>query len=495
MKVFSISLLTCCCMQPILSWGADIKHPNVIIIMTDQQSYNAISAYRHLMKGVYANTPNIDRLFNNGTSFARTYCANPVSVASRFALFTGMYGGKYGVRENHCGAADETAIRILQRTNAMGNIFQRGGYETYYAGKVHLPFASEIGNNKFVFPKAYGFQQYLTNNEREELGGVVASFISARKVSDKPFLLVSSFLNPHDICLEAATNLSGIVHGDKKDKTDCINKVRQDAASYDSLTFYSKMVPALPSNFDKPKNYPELRCEKNRFLNFPDWYWQKYRWIYARLVSLVDAQIGKILDALDANPSLKANTIIVFTSDHGEMQGAHHCTAKSLPFEECQRVPFVFCGQNIPKGRVDSTLTCNGVDLLPTICDLAHISKPQNTDGLSLAYTIMKGKRPVKRDYIYIESEDFITLINNQFKYSLFDSEDNKELLFDVGIDGGELYNISGDKRFSRQMAEFRTVITKYKNDLPVSMNKHYNMKKSQKRNLQNQKRNLMKDI
>ena len=114
---------------PAMQVAAQTTKPNIILIMTDQQSYNAISAHADMYGGSYFSTPNIDRLAKEGLSFIRTYCANPVSVPSRFALFTGMFGGQYGIRENQCAEADETEVRAMLAQNGMGAVFNRGGYE------------------------------------------------------------------------------------------------------------------------------------------------------------------------------------------------------------------------------------------------------------------------------------------------------------------------------------------------------------------------------
>lgn len=105
---------------PAMQVVAQTTKPNIILIMTDQQSYNAISAHADMYGGSYFSTPNIDRLAKEGLSFTRTYCANPVSVPSRFALFTGMFGGQYGIRENQCAEADETEVRAMLAQNGMG---------------------------------------------------------------------------------------------------------------------------------------------------------------------------------------------------------------------------------------------------------------------------------------------------------------------------------------------------------------------------------------
>ena len=149
---------------PAMQVVAQTTKPNIILIMTDQQSYNAISAHADMYGGSYFSTPNIDRLAKEGLSFTRTYCANPVSVPSRFALFTGMFGGQYGIRENQCAEADETEVRAMLAQNGMGAVFNRGGYETYYGGKVHLPFSAKEGKSKFAAPAGYGFETYFTDD-------------------------------------------------------------------------------------------------------------------------------------------------------------------------------------------------------------------------------------------------------------------------------------------------------------------------------------------
>lgn len=434
--------------------------PNILVIMTDQQSYNAISALAPGSREDYfSSTPNIDRLVRSGISFTRAYCANPVSVPSRFSLFTGVYGSHFGIRDNKCEEADEPGIRDLQNKQALGVLFKKAGYDTFYGGKVHLPFSSEKGSSKFAAPVAYGFDQYFTKNEREELGSETARFIKSRKTTDKPFLLVASFLNPHDICLESSTNLSAEINDSDPDKVATVRMMRERAAAIDSVEFYNSYAPALPPNFAITDQYPPTKCSKKRFQNFPDWYWRKYRWIYGQMVSLVDQHIGQVLDALDNNPELKRNTIIVFTSDHGEMQGAHHAVTKSLPFEECQRIPLIFAGGMVKAAETNDLLINNGVDLLPTLCELAGITKPQKCDGISLA-PIIRGadQETEKREYVYMESETFYSIVTDDYKYTCFDLDGNHKLLIDLKKDKGELKNIASERpdivRYFEQLAE-----------------------------------------
>lgn len=465
--------------------AAQQAHPNIILIMTDQQSYNTISAHADLYNEMYSSTPNIDRLVKEGISFTRTYCSNPVSVPSRFALFTGKYGGQYGIRENQCTSADEKEVRGLLSENGMGVVFARGGYDTYYGGKVHLPFSDLQGRSKFALPKGYGFENCYTKDEREGLGTEVAKILDAKGTEvkldkqKKPFLLVASFLNPHDICIEGSSNLSPILKGEKdidqktKLKVSCIREIRNKIAAIDSLDFYKNYAPQLPFNFEKTKGFPTLK--KSRYENFPDYYWRKYRWIYGELVSLVDSHVGYILDALDRNPELKRNTIVVFTSDHGEMQGAHQMITKSLPYDECQRVPFIFCGPGIKAGLRDSSLVCNGVDLLPTLCSLAGIEAPP-TDGLSLISRMGGKNSKTLRKALYIEGDGFLNVVSQTNKYTLFDGKNiGKEMLIDLSVDNGELINIFPENEVRAH--ELKQYIPTEK--LKISVKKTLNSKKN----------------
>ena len=423
------------------------EKPNIILIMTDQQSYNAVSAHADLyVKEGYFSTPNIDRIAKSGISFTRTYCTNPVSVPSRFSLFTGCYGGQYGIRDNQSAAAEETHVRKALAERGMGNVFTRGGYETYYGGKVHLPFSGAQSRSKFAAPVSYGFENYYTDDEREGLGHEAARIIDEKggQKAGKPFLLVASFLNPHDICLESSTNLSSHIPdkgGKKQLITECIREMRIRANAIDSVTFYKDHAPVLPANFEKTAGFPKMR--KSPYHDFPEWYWRKYRWTYQQLVSLVDSHIGHILDALDRNPELKKNTIVVFTSDHGEMQGAHQTVTKNLPYEECQRVPFIFSGPGIPEGIRNNSLVCNGIDLLPTLCDLARIDAPAEAAGLSLAEIVQGKAKAPRRKFLYLEGDGFLNIVNDNDKYTLLDGKQNGEMLIDLSRDSGELRNIA----------------------------------------------------
>lgn len=138
------------------------------------------------------------------------------------------------------------------------------------------------------------------------------------------------------------------------------------------------------------------------------------------------------------------------------MQGAHHTVTKNLPYDECQRVPLIFCGRGIAHGERDNSLVCNGTDLLPTICQLAGIPLPAKTDGLSLADRVLgRGKAP-QRKALYTEGDGFLNVISGTNKYTLFDGKNSGEMYIDLKSDNGELKNIiSGNEAKAQTLKSF----------------------------------------
>ncbi len=454
--------------------------PNILLITTDQQSYTTISGLsdKYREDANYSPTPNIDRLVASGISFTNAYCANPVSVPSRFSIYTGVYGGQFAVRCNSFNssssypdysAADETRIRGIISANGMGHPFVEAGYETIYAGKVHLPFPSETATSKFVHPTAYGFQSYLTDDEREGLGIEVASFISERTTEDAPFLLAANFINPHDICFEQSSySAGGFDDDDDPEIVAVVTTLRQMLADEIAATseeyFYANIAPKLPFNLEITEDYP-TGFKPSSFKTFSDDYWQQYRYIYSGMVNMVDEHIGLILDALDANPEVKENTIIVFTSDHGEMQGAHRTVTKNLPFEECQRIPLIFAGAGIKAANAtNDKLICNGTDIIPTICEMAGVTPPNRNEGVSLAGYLLAGwDEPKEREYLFTDGDGFSNIIMDGYKYTYFDLT-KEEMLIDISTDDGELINII-DQNMSKA-SQMRVLLDDFWNNI-----------------------------
>ena len=449
------------------------KPQNVLYIMTDQQSYYMISALAGRLgkddpyagKDRYLSTPNLDRLVESGYTFANCYAAHPVSGPSRFALLTGESPNRYGMTGNFTpnGARSSEMLENIS-SRAMGVLFRNAGYETFYAGKVHLPWANGHTGKGSIYepPYRYGFDHYLTDDDRGELAEEGAKFFSEYK-GDKPFLLFLSFMNPHDICMtQVLFNDKQLedFHTDEIDMRARKNQIewRGVYRKMDPSLFDSDSLAEIPANVAPTDRYPYAHARRQFAMNEHNM--RVHMWFYYRLMEQVDKEIGKVLDALENSP-YKDNTLIVFTSDHGEMACSHGLTGKNHPYQECQKVPLIFVGKNIPEGVVDCTNTvCNGWDMLPTMLDLSGIDVPEELNGLSLKKVITDGKK-LDRKYLYFETVNSYGVIEDgRYKYTRFglagDNENGTEALFDLSEDPGELHNLIFDPDCGQKAGELR---------------------------------------
>jgi len=447
---------------------------NVLYIMTDQQSYYMISAITEALgndpyaRNPYFKTPNLDRLVRSGYTFSNCYAGHPVSGPSRFALLTGEAPNSFGMTGNFSpgGEAGERMLETIE-ARAMGSLFRKAGYVTCYAGKVHLPWANGHSGKGSIYepPYRYGFDEYLIKKDRDEMAEKGAEFISGYK-GDKPFLLFLSFMNPHDICMAQLLFNDKQLSDFKADEIEMWARENQLRwrnvyRSIDPAAFDGDELARLPFNTAETDRFPAVKLKRP--------YGNDYRktrahiWFYYRLMEQVDKEIGVVLDALEASPC-KDNTIVVFTSDHGEMAGSHGAVGKNLPYQECQKVPFIFAGKGIRQGVIDNTTpVCNGWDLLPTLLDLAGLEIPKELNGVSLANTLRTGA-PVNRQYLYYETVNSYGILDGgRYKYTRFglpeDGVNGVESLFDLRNDPGELHNLAGDKAYAAKLDELRKVL------------------------------------
>lgn len=393
-------------------------------------------------------TPAMDKIAANGVRFTRAYCANPVSLPSRFALFTGHYASEAGVRFNEAVANRDSVASITAR-GTLGSVFRAAGYQTRYGGKTHLPPA----NSKSItdrMSETYGFSTYFTSNERGELANQAAEFLTNYKATDKPFCMVVSLINPHDICffwndrMYNETRPETIPEESWYYCKDLINK-----KTTLSEEMYQSQLPAFPLNHAQMTNAPQL----DTYMSFTDRNkLDFYSWSYHRLTEVVDSEIDIVMKSLE-NSAAKENTIIVFTSDHGDMNGAHQLIMKSRIYDEASKIPFIISGPGIKKNTIENeTVINNGLDLIPTLCDLAGIAAPTGLIGKSLKSQLTETTpTPLNRQYMFYETAVSFVCMDNQYKYALYDGKGTTEVLLDMINDPKETTNLS-------LMPEYKTV-------------------------------------
>jgi choline-sulfatase len=450
------------------------KRPNVLLIITDQQHAGMMSCAGN----AYLKTPAMDSLARSGARFERAYCGNPVCVPSRVTMMTGVLPSRIRLEANEDMRRVKVTEDIVQ--HSLGNVFRAAGYETVYGGKVHLPMGLE----------AIGFDG-ITKDERAQLADDCAAFL--RKKHDKPFLLVASFINPHDICYMAARSFEQATGkkaagtgtqrpGQRPPHLTALEDAVKLPAGMSRDEFFRTRCPPLPANFEVPKGEPEaVRLVDPRDFRFyvrghwSEEQWRLHRWAYCRLTERVDAEIGTVLQAL-RDAGLEENTLIVFTSDHGDMDSAHRLEHKSVLYEEATRVPLVVSLKGVTKpGLVDKEhLVSTGLDLIPTLCDYARIAPPQNRAGRSVR-ALAAGRKPEAwRESLVVESNRSRMIRTTRFKYTVYDSGTPREVLIDLEKDPGEMKNLAQDAEFRNTLEDHRKSLRAWYRDNGEQLDARY---------------------
>ncbi|HVT84252.1 MAG TPA: sulfatase-like hydrolase/transferase [Chitinophagaceae bacterium] len=431
------------------------RHPNVLVIITDQQSATMLSCAGNK----WLKTPALDSLASAGVRFEKAYVTNPVCMPSRFSIQTGMFPSVAGIRENDLkiDQSNQAIIKSLY-SRSLGNTFRKAGYDTYYGGKFHVPLENRN-------PIIWGYD-VISKDDREGLANDVTKFLLNRKPKEKPFLLVVSFINPHDICFDAI-RFGWPNSEDAKQTPPDLFDVLKIPTGISKKDFFDSYCPPLPDNFQPMFGESYTVDSLIRLRNFRqavrDYWseedWRMHRWAYARLVEKVDSLIGRVLIALNKS-GLKDNTIVIFTSDHGDNDASHKLEHKTVFYEEAARVPLIISYPGIKeKGIVDNLhIVSTGLDILPTLCDLANIHAPEDLPGSSLVPLINNGHLKKWRDHIFIENQLGYLIHTGRYKYELDDKSGNRlrEVFSDLTIDPGETVNLINDSKYSGIIAELR---------------------------------------
>ncbi len=414
---------------------------NILMIMTDQQHKYALGAVTP-----YVKTPNLDKLAKNGTLFTNAYSNNPVCSPFRAILYSGKYSKDTGAMGNECIIPDSEIT--------LPNELEKLGYETSFVGKYHIgdkgntPILEKYraGHKHFFGYQCYnGFLDnvcfYDENDVEHTFDGHrtdVTTEIGIDRLrmlakKEKPFLHTIFYQAPH---YPEQPSL-------KYEKM------------YDDFTFpmpeeFSEVEPYTPT-FSPPS--PKPRELDRDYKNYGGDI-QRYLKLYYAMVSQIDENVGKILDELETL-GIAEDTAIIFSADHGDMQGSHGMVNKCLPFERSCGIPLIV---NIPGTSqipvVDTPVSA--VDYYPTCLDIAGVKSCKEIPGESLI-PLSIGE---KTSHIPVFAENNLGQNNwimyRDEKFKIVAERDSHEpvYLFDMVNDNTESCNLLGKPEYAEIQAD-----------------------------------------
>ena len=403
------------------------NQPNILFILTDQQRQDSLACYGNK----WIQTPNLNNIANRSFVFENAYVTQPVCTPSRASIMTGLYPHTVGLHRNN--------IPLPAETQTIAELIDNSYYSAYF-GKWHLgdDMIRQHGFDEWVSVEDFhrvraskreyrfieaDYNQHLrdhgveppgmtksyenwfaTANLTEEqtqasfLGDRAADFITKHpesKHADSPFMLYVSFFEPHPPYTGPLNHLynpkditTGPAFLKRPDNSSLLNRLRADYYMAGNLN---------PLGIN---DYHDLTAEDG---------WRRLRAQYFANVTLVDRQVGKMLEALH-NSGQFDNTIIVFTSEHGEMAGDHGMLEKRSMYEEASRVPLLI---RTPGSKPDTSQhshrvsgSVSLVDLVPTLLELSNTensaSMPEHLQGNSLA-PVMSGEADLSDNDVFVQ--------------------------------------------------------------------------------------------
>ena len=415
---------------------------NILLIFSDQQQRDALGC----MGNPNVITPTLDSLAGRGVRFRRCYSNDPVCGPFRGTLMTGQYSSRCGVMHNTWPLpADATTL---------ADAFNAGGYQTCFVGKWHLggdgnrPIAKSLqgGFQRFRGYQCYnGFRenivftdgrQYVKHYDGHRTD--VATDIALEQMHEmaregKPWLLTLAYQAPH-YPQQPAEKYAKMYAGRAVVR-------RPNTQEIDPFTRTWSPPSAWP-----PDDDPDYR----RYGGDLD----EYLRLYWALCTQIDANVARLLATLD-ELGVADDTVVVYTSDHGDMQGSHGLKNKCYPHEESAGIPLIFYVPRTPAGRVSDALV-TGIDLMPTLLDLAGLPACESCDGRSFAPMLRGDDQPLDGP-IFSERDNWCMVCCGDWKLAADRNGDaslSPTLLTNLADDPYELTNRVDDPTVAAERAD-----------------------------------------
>lgn len=437
-------------------FAAAAAKQNVLFIITDDLNCN-IGAYDHPV----VQTPQLDKLAREGVTFLNAYCNFPQCGQSRASFMTGLYPRQTGVMHHQ-----QLFRNYLPDVTTMPQHFMANGYTAARVGKLyHYNNPSDVGTNGhddaaswqtrinprgidkeiesdiFTLSKGQfgGTMSWLAapGQDEDHTDGKVATesiaLLQKYAKSKEPFFLGVGFFKPHTPYVAPAKY-------------------------WDLYDRESIVVPAVPEGYLDtlpPEARRSLTRVKNQ-IDLPHAVAQEAIQAYYATITFMDAQIGRVLEALEQT-GLSQNTIVVFTSDHGYHMGEHGYYQKRTLFEDSARVPLIIRTPAMATAGQRTTSLVEMIDFYQTLSDLAGISPPpEYVLGRSMRPVLENPTQPFREDAL-IRHEHGYSLRTPRYRYMLWD--DGEIELYDHDLDAAEMRNLSTVPAYERIRTNLRARI------------------------------------
>ena len=427
----------------------------VIWITTDHMRYDGVGAYGNAVM----RTPNLDQLAAHGVNFHNCFTQNPVCQPSRASFMTGLYPQQTGVTDNgYCLPDDFEPV--------VSRLFSAAGYQTAQIGKLHFQ-PHEDGDLDSRPRLTYGFDTFYLSEER---GCYESAYMTWLRLEYPEH--VNAFRLPRPTSFKRGEKKGWVVEAPRQashagwivDAAMRHLRMRGRTRQFLHLGFHDPHPPLNPTHeafapYAKAE-IPRPRFGKEEWADKPlplsrmlqgrrDWSEQdfiEYRRFFYALTTQVDLALGDLFDYLRKN-SLWDDTLIVFSSDHGDMCGDHNLTHKGPHFyDEVMHVPQIFhWPAGLGAARRDVPGLTEMVDVLPTIVELSGGHVPEVVMGRSLARELLAGQVPAGREDVFAFYQPSLAMLRTEdWKYIRFENA-GTEVLYDLSQEPHEVANRAGD--------------------------------------------------
>lgn len=446
------------CMEKGMQNGCStLSRPNILFIMSDDHDRSAMSCYGSKIN----QTPNLDRIANEGARLEHCMCTNSICAPSRAVILTGKYSHLNGVRDN---LSDFDGSQLT-----LAKVMQTMGYQTAMIGKWHLkseptgfdywnvlpgqglyynPIMKEMGQKK-------RYEGYVTDIITDK----ALEFLKSRD-RQRPFFMMYHHKAPHREWLPSLEHIRKYEDKDiPEPETFHDDYSTRSAAAYEQEMEIENHLNERDLKLNKPHNLTEQQLEAWNEVYGPrneefreasltgqalkEWKYQRYIKDYLRCIASVDENVGRVLDYLDQS-GLADNTIVIYTSDQGFYLGEHGWFDKRFMYEPSLHMPFVIrYPGTIPAGSVYDDLILN-IDFAPTMIDFAGGKAPDEMQGESFRSIVCGRKAQNWRDTIYYHYYEYPGWHMVKRHYGIR-TERYKLIHFYYDIDAWELYDLKED--------------------------------------------------